>query len=434
MYSSFPMSGSTKNYHSHQALQEELVSLRCPRYTFQLMTGLLEVLCDSHLQDVTLVCCDGRSVRTNKLLLAASSQYFRQVLTLQGSELFLPGITSEVLNILLVFMFRGDVHVSQRLLPYVMHAATTLQIKGFQAACALIPNDLSKESKHKEYTVVSSTHAQPSKKRKLEVDDNILDTHGGSASLFRPWNVSAVSIKENLIQVHKPIALNSPILPDDFNTSNSFVVPTQPISPTIFAKPSFNPRYVTSTPNIHPSQISHASCVSPNTSLDFLPPLASTMKNHVPTQSFTSPVCSTQSNKLPVNITPTSPIGLSSALENTKDFSTPLSGTLERILSGTHSTEKLMFETSPMSRLNLNDYSPPISANQFTTPVSKKSYSLPVQKTPMELVKANPSSAAEVLCGSLPLFDDSKDDTVVEYRDESDDEGNLVIDLMVPIE
>ena len=39
------------------------------------------------------------------------------------------------------------------------------------------------------------------------------------------------------------------------------------------------------------------------------------------------------------------------------------------------------------------------------------------------------SSAAEVLSGSLPLFDDSKDGTVIEYRDESDDEGNLVIDL-----
>lgn len=422
MYSTFPMSGSTTNY--HQALQEDLVSLRCPRYAIQLMTGLLEVLCDSHLQDVTLVCCDGRSVRTNKLLLAASSQYFRQVLTLQGSELFLPGITSEVLNILLVFMFRGDVHVSQHLLPHVMHAAATLQIKGFQAACALIPNDLSKESNHKEYTDVSSTYAQPSKKRKLDVGDNILDTHGESASLFRPWKASSVSMKENLLQVHKPTTLNSPTLAADVSTSNTFVVPTQPSSPTIIAKPM----------NIHPSQIGHASCVSPNTSLDFSPPLASTMRNHIPTQSFTSPVCSTQSNKLSVNITPTSPIGLSSALENTKDFSTPLSGTLERILSATHSTENLMCETSPMSRLNLNDYTPPISTNLFTTPVSKQSYSLPVQRTPMELVKANPSSAAEVLCGSKPLFDDSKDGTVVEYRDESDDEGNLVIDLEVPIE
>ena len=98
------------------------------------MTGLFEVLSDSHLQDMTLVCCDGRSVRTNKLLLAACSPYFRQVLAQQGSDLFLPGITSEVLNVLLVFMFRGDVHVSHRLLPYVSHAAIILQIKGFQTA------------------------------------------------------------------------------------------------------------------------------------------------------------------------------------------------------------------------------------------------------------------------------------------------------------
>ena len=93
-----------------------------------------------------------------------------------------------------------------------------------------------------------------------------------------------------------------------------------------------------------------------------------------------------------------------------------------------------MNPTSPMQCLNSNDYSKPGSQNQFTTPDCKKSQPLPEYRTPLELLKADPSSATEVLCGTLPLFDDSKDDTVVEYRDESDNEGNLIIDLEEPSE
>ena len=109
MYPSFSVSAPMARYHPQQprfAPQEELASLRCPRYAFQLMNGLIEVLSDLHLQDVTLVCCDGRSVRSNKLLLAACSPYFRQVLAQKDIEVIpLLGITLEVLDVLLVFMY-----------------------------------------------------------------------------------------------------------------------------------------------------------------------------------------------------------------------------------------------------------------------------------------------------------------------------------------
>lgn len=413
MYPSFPLSGSIPSYHSQQSLNmfqqhrshpcEDLVSLRCPRYAFQLMTGLLEVLSDSHLQDVTLVCCDGLSVRTNKLLLAAGSPYFRHVLALQGSELYLPGITSEVLNVLLMFMLRGDVQVSHRLLPYVMNAATTLQIRGFQTACAMIPSDLPGETKHHEVIDITPAGAQPTKKRKLEVDENVLEC--GSASLFRPWNASAVSSTETIPQ-----------------TTTSFRKPTLPMSPPIFAKPSYTPRNAPSTPIVPKPRIVHTSCVSPDTSLDFSPLLASTLKGQVPPGASAIQFTSTPTTyHQQANITPSSPLSLSSSLDHTTDFASPLSGTFE------------ISATSPMSRLNSSKYRLPGSLDQFTTPVAKTSPARPVTRmTPMELLKADPSSAAEVLCGSLPLFDDSKDDTVVEYRDESDDEGNLVIDIEEP--
>ena len=122
------------------------------------------------------------------------------------------------------------------------------------------------------------------------------------------------------------------------------------------------------------------------------------------------------------NITTTSPESLSTTLNHSIDF----------VSGKAHSSE--ISVTSPMSRLKSNDYKLPGSLEQFTTPVGKTHPTTPVTRTPIQLLKANPTSAAEVLCGSLPLLDDSKDDTVVEYRDESDDEGNLIIDLEEPKE
>ena len=384
------------------------------------MAGLLEVLNDSHLQDMTLVCCDGQRIQTNRLLLSASSPYFRQALVGQGSELYLPGITSEILNVLLVFMFHGDIQVSHSLLPHVIHAATILQIRGFQDACAMIPSFITGTNNFQDVLDIKQVATQPSKKRKLETDDNILES--GSASLFRPWSATVASSKETVSHIQKPVAVKPLTSPTVERSTASFMLPK---STSMYTKPASMSR------NVPQSQVSHPYCVSPDTSLDFAPILASTMKNQVSKRTCTSPVSSIPSTNIPVNVSSTSPIGWSSTLNNTKDFTTltPLSGTLERIIKSPHSSEKLVSATSPMSRLITNDYSMPESVDQFTTPVSSKSHLHPASRTPMELLKSNPSSAAEVLRGLLPMFDDSKDGTVIEYRDESDDEGNLVIDL-----
>ena len=120
--------------------QGKKICLHCPLYACHFMAGLHEVLSDPFLHVVTLVCWDGHSVRCNKLFLATCSSYFRQVLALQGNSVIpLPGITSEVLSVLLDFMCQGHIYVRPQILPSVMQAATTLQIKGFQSACDTLP-------------------------------------------------------------------------------------------------------------------------------------------------------------------------------------------------------------------------------------------------------------------------------------------------------
>ena len=381
------------------------------------MTGLLEVLNDSHLQDMTLICCDGQYVRSNKILLSASSPYFRQVLAYQGKELYLPGVTSEIMHILLVFIYEGVVHVSQHQLPYVTRAATSLQIRGFQEACAMIPSVLPGDTKHKYIIDTKPEPVHPSKKRKLEEDINILES--GSASLFRPWSVSVLAAKEN---TQRPVT----------NDKTSFMVPTLSMSPPMLVKPIATSRYGTPTSIDPRSHKNNSLSVSPNNSLDFAPLLASTMKNLVNTDIFAVPVSSSQDTNISVNNTTKSPIGWLSALGN-HDISTLLAAPIEKITGKDNSSRKSN-PASPMQCINSNDYLKPGSQNQFTTPDCKKSQPLSVNRTPLELLKADPSSVTEVLCGTLPLFDDSKDDTVVEYRDESDNEGNLIIDLEEPSE
>ena len=97
-----------------------------------------------------------------------------------------------------------------------------------------------------------------------------------------------------------------------------------------------------------------------------------------------------------------------------------------------------MSTTSLMSRLNSREYNSSDTMDQYATPVACLSkpgnITSPVpqskpQSQPMDPIKANPSSTPEVLTDPLSLFDESKDDTVVEYRDETDDESHLVIAL-----
>ena len=419
MYPSFTVSKPIANYHLPQSLnmvqsgmhsKEDPVDLRCPSYAFQLMTGILEVMSDVHLQDVTLVCCDGQFIRSNKLLLAASSPYFRQHFAFPGSEIYLPGITSEVLNILLVFILQGNVQVKPSILPFVITAATTLNIRGFQSACSMIPRFLNGDTRQQDF---KSDFDKPSKKRKLEVEVNLLESR--SASLFRPWSVSSASAKEIGSNKLKSDGFSTMATSHCSNNTTSFMVPTISLSPPISSKPSCLLRNVSSTPVVPNSIMNNSSCGSPNTSIDFAPLLASTMKNKAEIMAHADCVVSKEASKRPVDIIPTSPLGLSAALGHNPDSLTSLSDTYERIRDSTSDNGDVSHLKSTL-----------VSVNQFSTP---KSHPNLVPRTPIELVKSYPLSVTKVLCGPLPLFDDSKEDTVVEYRDESDNEGNLVIDI-----
>ena len=97
------------------------------RHCFQLLRE------DRELFDITLVCGDGDQVPTHKLILAASSQFFCNILKRNPHPhplVFLKGVSHKDLLFLLDFFYMGEVTVGQEELDSFLEAGKTLGVKG----------------------------------------------------------------------------------------------------------------------------------------------------------------------------------------------------------------------------------------------------------------------------------------------------------------
>lgn len=94
-----------------------------------------ELLKREHFSDVTLV-CQRKSHKVHRLVLAASSPYFRDLLLSHPSKeqhpvIILPAEVDESdLEAVIEFMYRGEAEVSKERLSSVLAAGVSLQVKG----------------------------------------------------------------------------------------------------------------------------------------------------------------------------------------------------------------------------------------------------------------------------------------------------------------
>ena len=89
---------------------------------------------DEAFSDVTLVTEDNYQVKSNKLVLCASSLFFRKILTdnpHQQPLIYLKGIAAKDLESIMAFIFNGEVRIKQDCVSSFMSASEDLQIKGF---------------------------------------------------------------------------------------------------------------------------------------------------------------------------------------------------------------------------------------------------------------------------------------------------------------
>ena len=91
---------------------------------------------DELMVDCTLSCNDG-SIKAHKLVLSACSPYFTSLFTnftnpYQYPVIILKDMSYADLKVLIEFMYKGEVTVSQNLLPSILESAKALQITGLR--------------------------------------------------------------------------------------------------------------------------------------------------------------------------------------------------------------------------------------------------------------------------------------------------------------
>lgn len=106
--------------------------LRWNNHPTNLTDVLLSLLRRQALCDVTLA-CDGEMLRAHQTILSACSPYFEMLLIKNSHPhpiIYLKDVNYIEMKALLDFMYKGEVNVSQNLLPMFLKTAEALQIRG----------------------------------------------------------------------------------------------------------------------------------------------------------------------------------------------------------------------------------------------------------------------------------------------------------------
>ena len=88
---------------------------------------------EEHFFDVTLVSDDEHLLSAHKLVLSASSDFFKNILrksTHSSPLVYLPGVKSAVLNSIIDYIYNGEVHLYQDDLDNFLDVAQKLRIEG----------------------------------------------------------------------------------------------------------------------------------------------------------------------------------------------------------------------------------------------------------------------------------------------------------------
>jgi len=179
-------------------------SLKWNEFQASVCGSFKDVREDEDFSDVTLVSDDDKHMKANKVILAASSPVFRNIIKSNRHPhpiVFLRGFKSCYLEHLLDFIYLGEVQVPQEDLKEFLDAAEDLKINGL--------TEKSLESVRKVDTSTAIKDEEPPPRADDDDVIEIVDTYEGMKSLANKHAVPSENYPENnLGSTDPPIAAN----------------------------------------------------------------------------------------------------------------------------------------------------------------------------------------------------------------------------------
>ena len=129
------------------------------------------------LFDVTLACDDGTYLEAHRIVLAACSTFFRNILRQNPHQhplIYLKGVTFTDLQSVLNFMYHGEVNIAQEELNSFLSVAEDLKVKGLTQSQPVPVTDKKIET----YKICSEMEAECSLLRETKYkNESILTDH-----------------------------------------------------------------------------------------------------------------------------------------------------------------------------------------------------------------------------------------------------------------
>ena len=119
--------------HSQTMPTSEKFCLRWNDFKENINTAFIDLRKDSDFTDVTLACEDGYQVDAHKVILAASSPFFQNMLKRNKHAhplIYMKGMKSEDILAIVDFLYYGEANIYQENLDVFLNIAEELQLKG----------------------------------------------------------------------------------------------------------------------------------------------------------------------------------------------------------------------------------------------------------------------------------------------------------------
>ena len=139
---------------------------------------------EDYLHDVTLVGDDQTQVSAHKLVLSASSDYFKNILKNNSHPhplLCFDGILAEDLTNMMDYIYNGEVEINQEGLDRFLAIAVRLKLKGlFEEG-----NDMASENKDQIYQESENTETMEENKTDLKISETPMELNGEYSPLLQ---------------------------------------------------------------------------------------------------------------------------------------------------------------------------------------------------------------------------------------------------------